>query len=391
MGNEVYLKNIANIFAGSSAPKEDYLDTEGAPFIRAGNLEELINGVDINTLAKINEKHRDKLKLKKASENSILFAKSGMSSMKNRVYKVEKESYFVNHLACVTVKDKNVDVDYLKYFFEWFKPSSLVRDESYPSIRLSDISNIKINLPSIKIQEKVAAILNETNKVLKLRQQQIETLSALKQSVFLDMFGDPRTNKYNYPLKSFSFFAEIDTNMINNFDGMEDFPHIGIGNIEKDSGQILSYETVREANIKSGKYLFGPNHIIYSKIRPNLNKVATPNFEGVCSADAYPILVKEDITTKSFFTYLLRSEYFLNYINSVSSRTNIPKVNKKQLEGFKGIYPPFYLQREFSEKVDIIDSNLKMMRDSLEDIEGLYNSLLHKAFNGELFKEEIKA
>lgn len=320
----------------------------------------------------------------------VLVAGNGDLNVKyyNGKFNVYQRVYIVE-----SIDKTKYDVKFLYYFLQThidtLRRNSIGGVIKY--IRLGDLTNAEVPNFTIETQRKIVSVIEKSEKALVLRKQQTEALSALKQSIFLDMFGDPRTNKYNYPLKSFSFFAEIDTNMINNFDGMEDFPHIGIGNIEKDSGQILSYETVREANIKSGKYLFGPNHIIYSKIRPNLNKVATPNFEGVCSADAYPILVKEDITTKSFFTYLLRSEYFLNYINSVSSRTNIPKVNKKQLEGFKGIYPPFYLQREFSEKVDIIDSNLKMMRDSLEDIEGLYNSLLHKAFNGELFKEEIKA
>ena len=47
-----------------------------------------------------------------------------------------------------------------------------------------------------------------------------------------------------------------------------------------------------EDGVISGKYLFTDKHIIYSKIRPNLNKVALPDFDGLCSADAYPILPK---------------------------------------------------------------------------------------------------
>jgi len=128
------------------------------------------------------------------------------------------------------------------------------------------------------------------------------------------------------------------------FDGYEDYPHIGIDSIEKDTGRIFGYRTISEDGVISGKYLFTPKHIIYSKIRPNLNKVALPDFIGLCSADAYPILVKDTVCTREYFGYTLRSRIFLDYILAFSSRTNLPKVNKSQVEGFKLPLPPIELR-----------------------------------------------
>src|SRR5699024_8667848 len=122
----------------------------------------------------------------------------------------------------------------------------------------------------------------------------------------------------------------------------------------KNTGKLINYISVRESNLTSGKYLFDERHIIYSKIRPNLNKVATPDFKGLCSADSYPILIN-DRCRKEFLVFVLRSEYFLNYILSYSSRTNIPKVNKEQLGGFKIPLPPIELQNQFAEFVKQID------------------------------------
>lgn len=388
MGNEVYLKNIANISAGSSAPKEGYLDTEGVPFIRAGNLEELINGVDINTLARINEKHRDKLKLKKASENSILFAKSGMSSMKNRVYKVERESYFVNHLACVTVKDKNVDVDYLKYFFEWFKPSSLVRDESYPSIRLSDISNIKINLPSIKIQEKVAAILNETNKVLKLRQQQIEALSVLKQSVFLDTFGDPSTNPEKWDLKTFKDICTVRQGL-----------QIPIAKrLKEQTENAYKYITVQYLNgNKEIEYIKNPrpnvicnkNDVLMTRTG-NTGRVIS-NVEGVFHNNFFLIDFDRELLDKTFLIEYLNTEYIQKDILRRAGTSTIPDLNHSEFYKINIFLPTLELQKEFAGSINRIDNNISLLEKASIELMYLYNSLLYQAFNGELFKEEIKA
>src|SRR5687767_10158574 len=65
--------------------------------------------------------------------------------------------------------------------------------------------------------------------------------------------------------------------------------HVGPENITEGSGQLISCRTAGELNLISGKYLFTPDDVLYSKIRPYLRKVALPDFTGVCSADMYPL------------------------------------------------------------------------------------------------------
>ena len=162
------------------------------------------------------------------------------------------------------------------------------------------------------------------------------------------MFGDLKSNNKNWRTFSFPEFALIDTQMIHDFHNYEDYPHIGIDSIEKDTGKILAYHTIGEDHVISGKYLFTANHIIYSKIRPNLNKVALPDFDGLCSADAYPILPIEGKSNRYFLAFILRSNLFLSYILAFSSRTNLPKVNKAQIERFCCPLPPIELQDRFA-------------------------------------------
>ena len=164
-------------------------------------------------------------------------------------------------------------------------------------------------------------------------------------SRFIEMFGGIKKNQW--PLIPFSSFATIDAQMTTDFIRFADCPHIGIDSIEQNTGQLLVYRTVADDNVKSGKYIFTRNHIIYSKIRPNLNKVAEPSFDGLCSADSYPILARESICRKHFLAILLRSDEFLSYIIPLSNRTGMPKVNREQLEGFSYNMPPIALQDQF--------------------------------------------
>ena len=174
-------------------------------------------------------------------------------------------------------------------------------------------------------------------------------------SRFIELFGDLKANPYNWECKNLLDVADIDTVMVNDYEKYADYPHIGIDSIEKNTGRLVGYRTSAEDGVISGKYLFTDKHIIYSKIRPNLNKVALPDFEGLCSADAYPILPKENVCLRVYLGYVMRSEFFLDYILPFSRRANMPKVNKEQLSGFVLPVPDIATQNEFATFVEQTD------------------------------------
>ena len=221
----------------------------------------------------------------------------------------------------------------------------------------SDFDNTTIPFPALKEQEKIANILDLTNQLVLSHQQQLEKLDELIKARFVELFGDLKTNPKSWKVVPFSEFAEIDGNMTTDYEKYADYPHIGIDSIEKGTGELKGYRTVREDGIISGKYIFTPQHIIYSKIRPNLNKVALPSFNGLCSADAYPILPNSQNCNRIFLATAMRSEYFLEYILQFSSRTNLPKVNRKEISGFHMPLPPLELQNQFAAFVEQVNKS----------------------------------
>ena len=242
---------------------------------------------------------------------------------------------------------ENVLPEYLCYVVRYMHLEKYFTGATIPHIYFKDYKNEQFNLDSLERQAEIVDILGKCERVIASREDELQKLDELIKARFVELFGDLKTNTKNWPIASFNDCATIDTNMIHEFDGYEEYPHIGIDSIEKDTGRLVGYRTIAEDGVISGKYLFSPRHIIYSKIRPNLNKVALPDFDGLCSADAYPILVKEDVCTREFFGYTLRSSYFLDYILAFSNRTNLPKVNKNQVEGFTLPLPEIGVQRQF--------------------------------------------
>lgn len=242
------------------------------------------------------------------------------------------------------------------------------------------LKNMPVPVPSIEDQYAVVKTLNCIKSQLAATQQMLDKLDQLVKSRFVEMFGDLKSNPLDWEIDEFEQFASIDTRMTSDFELYADVPHIGIDSIERGTGRLNGYRTVREDGVKSGKYPFGPRHIIYSKIRPALNKVALPDFDGVCSADAYPILPNEANCNRVYLAYVMRSEFFLEYILPLSGRAQMPKVNKNALKGFSMPLPPLSLQREFADFVAQVDKSRFIAQQQIEKLQMLYDSLAQDYF-----------
>lgn len=163
-------------------------------------------------------------------------------------------------------------------------------------------------------------------------------------------------------------------------DKYADFPHIGPDTIERHTGRLLSYTTIRESGVQSGKYRFEAGDVLYSKIRPNLNKVALVNFEGLCSADMYALQVDSTAITEAFLQHLLRSRLFVGYATNLSSRANIPKLNRVQLLRFQFDLPPLDEQRRIAAILDHADGLRALSSFAVSKIDQMEQSIFLEMF-----------
>ena len=305
----------------------------------------------------------------------------------NAVAVVKKESDYVLVAStgyCVLRCNSAVDNHYVFHFCQSpYFIDDMVRQAtgaSYPAVSNLIVRSCLVPLRSLEEQQHIATVLDKLADLISLRKQQLAKLDELVKARFVEMFGDLKHNNMGWPICKFNDFAAIDTTMIHDFTEYGDYPHIGIDSIEKDTGNLSGYRTAKEDGVISGKYLFTPAHIIYSKIRPNLNKVALPDFIGVCSADAYPILPKKGRCNRVFLAYMLRNPVFLDYILALSNRTNLPKVNKQQVEGFCCPIPNIELQEKFASFFSDVARQKLTIQQSLDKLEVLRKSLMQEYF-----------
>lgn len=187
------LKDLAAICAGQGAPQGDHNYCEnGTPFVKAGNLQELLEGKAITSIQKVSDEVAKKHKLRLYPKGTILFAKSGMSCMKGYIYVLPQSAYVVSHLACIT---PNEDIsEYLRYYFNYHKPNQLVKDAAYPSISLSDVGNLVVDMKPESERNEIVSVLQHTESIITLRQRQLQKLDELVKARFIELFGDPISN-----------------------------------------------------------------------------------------------------------------------------------------------------------------------------------------------------
>ncbi|WP_270316845.1 restriction endonuclease subunit S [Bifidobacterium adolescentis] len=272
-----------------------------------------------------------------------------------------------------------------EYLYRYLKNRSselqvLGRGATFKELSKKEVAAYEINLPPLKRQLEAVEKLALVDKQVVIAKTQLDKLDSLVKSRFVEMFGDLKSDTNGWPIKPFETFAIIDTHMANDLTPYLDMPHIGIDSIESGTGRLSGYRTVAEDGIISGKYPFTPEHLIYSKIRPSLNKVALPDFSGVCSADAYPILPIAGECNRVYLAEVMRSAYFLEYILPLSGRAQMPKVNKKALSGFSMPLPPIELQQQFAAFVAQVDKSRFVAQQQIEKLQMLYDSLAQEYF-----------
>jgi type I restriction enzyme S subunit len=159
-------------------------------------------------------------------------------------------------------------------------------------------------------------------------------------------------------------------------------PLVAPNHIESNTGKILKIETAEEQHAISGKYFFREGNVVYSKIRPSLNKVIIANFDGLCSADMYPITPKDKRISTRFLYYLLTSRIFVDYATRESVRTSIPKLNRTAMSKFKFAYMQPAKQAEFVQKLSTIDETIDSNLINIEETKNLLSQLIDRAMGG---------
>jgi len=161
--------------------------------------------------------------------------------------------------------------------------------------------------------------------------------------------------------------------------------YIGLENIEKDTGRLTNFSETLGDEIKSNKYRFTVENILYGKLRPYLNKVFLPDFEGICSTDILTIKTIKGKAIREYVALLMRQPFFVSYASTRSSGANLPRINESKLLECKIPLPPLETQKKIVSILEKVEETKKLRAQADE----LTQKLLQSVFL-EMFGDPVK-
>jgi len=260
------------------------------------------------------------------------------------------------------------------------------------SINGSHFIRYKFYIPLPQEQQKISDCLSSLDDRITAETQKLDTLKVHKKGLMHLLFpaeGEtlPKLrfpefcNAGEWEEKLLGAIVEVASGQV---DPMEppycDLPHIGGENIESHTGNLHTVKTARELRLISGKYLFNEGDVLYSKIRPALNKVAIPDFKGICSADIYPLRPSDDKLCQRYLAYLLLSEGFLEYAIKHSERSKIPKINRDSLLAYKVVIPLRPEQQRIADCLTTLEDLITAQTQKIDTLKTHKKGLMQQLF-----------
>lgn len=303
----------------------------------------------------------------------------------------EPKSYVNGNAMALDNLSSNVDMYYLKHYLEYRKLDDVISGSAQPQITGQGLSKVKIPLPPLQQQQKIANILDAADALRQNDKALIAKYDELTQALFLDMFGDPVSNPKGWEKKS----------------GKEYCLKISVGVVIKPASFYVDNGVIalRAMNIRPNKiinngfvYFSEYDHssilaksIIYTNdvliVRTGSTGTATvvPLEYNNCNCiDSIITRPNEKIINPFYLSYFFNSHRGKELVaekevGGIQKHFNIGTLNQLKIP-----IPPVNLQNKFAERVAVIEEQKAIAQKSLEKSESLFNSLLQKAFKGEL-------
>lgn len=252
-----------------------------------------------------------------------------------------------------------------KYFYLFCKQYDFTRHDvsvTIPSLRRTDILQIEVPVPPLPDQERIVAELDCLSSIIEKQKEQLKELDNLAQSTFYTMFGDPITNEKGWVVRRFEECYKLASGQ-----GLS-AKDIVLGNYPVYGGNgIVGYH--QEYNLDGDNIIIGRVGALCGNVRNVLGK-------AFITDNAF-ILTKMISNVNTYLLYLLRLHNLRKYAREAMQ----PVVSNTGLKNISIIIPPLCVQQEFASKIEMIEKQKELIKQSIAETETLFNSRMEYYFN----------
>lgn len=363
---------------------------EGTTYNRDGDGVELLNGPTEFGPLHPKPVQWTSSPTKFANVGDVLLCVRGATTGRKNI--ADKRYCIGRGLAAIHGKELVVDSGFLWYALDIVTDTLLKESagSTFPNLPGEKLEQIEIALPPFIEQQRLAAILSGQLAAVERARAAVEVqLAAARQLPAAYLRGVFESEEaQEWPRRRLGEVCEIDARQVDpKIPEYGALPHVNGENIESGTCRLLYLNSAAEDGMTSGKYLFRAGEVLYSKLRPYLRKVVVAEFNGLCSADMYPIKVSAHLLDPRFLAWLLLSDEFTTYADDESRRARMPKLNREQLFAWEAPVPPLLDQQRIASYLDSVIKQSVVLWDDLQgmssEIDKLPTVLLQQAFSGE--------
>lgn len=244
-----------------------------------------------------------------------------------------------------------------------------------PQLPIRDMRRIKIPIPDLPTQRRIAGILSAYDDLIENNLRRIRILEEMAQSLYREWFvhfrfpgheSVPLTDSplgpipQGWEVKKLGDIAEDKRRGVPKGNLDEPTPYVGLEHIPRRSLALDDWEIVSE--LGSNKMRFQPGEILFGKIRPYFHKVSVAPFSGVCSADAIVIRAKS-LEDTSLVTACVSSVPFVAHASATANGAKMPRADWKVLVKYPLVVPPAELKEKFSSFFSTaVDEQMNLIR-----------------------------
>jgi type I restriction enzyme S subunit len=366
--------------------KREYYENGTIPWLLSG---EVSQGDVLQARNFITSKGLENSSAKVFPANTVLVAMYGATAGQVGILRFPAAT---NQAVCGILPNQQFVPEFLFYLFLSRKDELIAQaaGNAQPNISQLKIRNTLVPIPPLPEQQRIVTLLDEAFAGIATAKANAEKNLQNARAIFESHLQSVFTQRGDvWTEKRLADVCAITSTLVDPRKAeFIDLTHVGAGNIESKTGAFIELKTAREEGLISGKFLFDESMVLYSKIRPYLMKVARPDFNGLCSADMYPLSPTPGAADRDYLFHLLLSQHFTDYAIEGSARAGMPKVNREHLFEFRVFMPSLRRQREIAARFDDLQGETQRLesiyQQKLAALDELKKSLLNSAFNGDL-------
>ena len=390
------MMKLKNILEGCLFTDGDWIeskDQDPKGEIRLIQLADIGDGVFIDKSKRfINKETAIKLRCTFLEEGDILIARMPDPLGRACIFPLKGQNKYVTavDVCIIRVNNTNCYNKYLQYALNTQNIRSKIENQKTGTTReritRKKLGELEIPLPPLATQQKIAAILDAADELRQKDKALVAKYDELTQALFLDMFGDPVTNPKGWEKVKFEEVGKLDRGKSKHRPRNDPrllggkHPLIQTGDIANCGGYVTEYTTTYTDFGLAQSRLWSAGTLCIT-IAANIAKTGILTFDA-CFPDSVVGFIPNKKTNNEY-TQLWMS-FLQKIIEDAAPMAAQKNINLAILKDLDFPLPPFSLQNQFAERVKAIEEQKSIAQASALKSEELFNSLLQKAFNGEL-------